>query len=76
LSSIAASFSGIVVAVMNKKKERREFDSIFSAVMKKMAKPRLAASARDKAAKFQVTELLHNRDTAEDGAECDSRCDE
>jgi hypothetical protein len=31
-----------------------------------MAKPRLAASVRDRVAKFQVRQLLYSRDTAED----------
>jgi hypothetical protein len=46
--------------------KKNVFDGIFSAVMKEMAKPRLAASVRDRV-KFKVTELLHNRDTDEDG---------
>jgi hypothetical protein len=47
--------------------KNKVFDGIFSAVMKEMAKPRLAASVRDRVVKFKVTELLHNRDTDEDG---------
>lgn len=47
--------------------KKKAFDRVFSAVTKEMAEPRLAASARDKAAKFQVAELLHNWDTSEDG---------
>jgi hypothetical protein len=46
---------------------KKVFNRIFSAVIKEMAKPRLTASVRDGAAKFQVTDLLHNRNTAEDG---------
>ena len=50
--------------MVNKKKA---FDGIFSAVMNEMAEPRLAASIRDRVVKFKLTELLHNRDTDEDG---------
>ena|ERR1700722_6469267 len=53
--------------MVDKKKESRWFDTIFSDVMKEMAKPRLAASVRVRVVKFKVTELLHNRDTDEDG---------
>ncbi len=53
--------------VADKKKQRRPFDAIFAAVMKEMAEPRLAASLRDRVVKFKVTDLLHNRDTSEDG---------
>lgn len=53
-----------VIKMVSKKKV---FDAIFSAVMKEMAEPRLAASVRDRVVKFKVTDLLRNRDTSEDG---------
>ena len=53
--------------MVNKKKESRGFDSVFSAVMNEMAEPRLAASVRDRVTKFKVTDLLHNRNTDEHG---------
>jgi hypothetical protein len=53
--------------VIDKKKESRGFGAIYSAVMNEMAEPRLAASVRDRIMKFKVADLLHNRDTDEDG---------